>query len=227
MEIAPNLHWLKLGSVNAYLCVDEDGLTLLDTGNPKQEGKILDYVRQIGRAPTDLKRILLTHADIDHAGSVAAVQQATSAQVYASNQSAALLPTGKGPSHNFWLMDIIGPIFMTYTPLDASKITVVQEGDTLPVLGGLNVLSTPGHTPDHISYFSPSNRIALIGDALAAWGDKLRPSPRIISADPDQVKTSAKKLLTLNPSIYACGHGSPIKADDPSVSALENDLATT
>ena len=88
MEIFPHLHWLNLGSVNVYLLVEEAGLTLIDTGIPRSEGKILAYVRQLGHEAADIKHIILTHADIDHAGSAKALLEATGAQGWPGHQPA-------------------------------------------------------------------------------------------------------------------------------------------
>ncbi|MBI5715226.1 MAG: MBL fold metallo-hydrolase, partial [Chloroflexi bacterium] len=79
MQITPNLHCIPLSIVNAFLIVEDDGLTLVDTGLPKNEKKILKYIEEIGRKPNDLKRILLTHADGDHVGSAKALRELTGA----------------------------------------------------------------------------------------------------------------------------------------------------
>ncbi|MCB0034534.1 MAG: MBL fold metallo-hydrolase [Anaerolineales bacterium] len=222
MEIAPNVHWIDLGSVNVYLTVDEDGLTLIDTGMPRKQDDIMAYVRQIGRDPSEIKRILITHADIDHAGSLAAVQKVTSAAVHVSAASAELIAKGTSPKHNFWPMDFFSR-FWKYQAL-SKRVQVLNEGDSLPVLGGLEVLNTPGHTMDHISFFSPSTGIALIGDEFSTRKNTLSTSPPMISADSAAVATSGRKLFNLNITLFACGHGTPMKSEDPSVAALKQQL---
>lgn len=223
MEIAPNVHWINLGQVNVFLITEEDGLTLIDAGTPRKQSDILSYVRQIGRDPNDIRRILITHADIDHVGSLAAVQKATGAAVYASQASAALIAKGAPPKHNFWPMDLVGK-FWKYTPI-SKRMNTIDESDSLPVLGGLEVINTPGHTMDHISFFSPSTGIAFIGDEFSTRNDKLGISPSMISADAAAVAASGRKLLDLNITLFACGHGTPMKNDHPSVAALKEQLA--
>lgn len=223
MEIAPQIHQINLGYVNAYLAVEQDGLTLIDTGMPRRQDDILAYVQKIGRAPGDVKRILITHADIDHVGSLAAVQQTTGADVYASEASAALIARGAAPKHNFLIMDLVGK-FWKYKRLDKQQINILREGDILPILGGLKVLDTPGHTLDHISFFSPETKVAIIGDALATRGDKLTISPPLISADSQAAEASGRKLLELGIILFACGHGTPMKDSDPTVAALKEQL---
>src|SRR5690349_8998227 len=76
-QLAPNLYGLALGPINTFLVVDADGLTLIDTGAPGSEGAILGAIAELGKQPSDLRRIVLTHCHPDHAGSAAALQKAT------------------------------------------------------------------------------------------------------------------------------------------------------
>ena len=77
---------------------------------------------------------------------------------------------------------------------------------------------------DHISFFSPSTGIALIGDEFSTRKNTLSTSPPMISADSAAVATSGRKLFNLNITLFACGHGTPMKSEDPSVAALKQQL---
>ena len=78
-QIAPDLFMLSLGFVNAFLLVDGDDMTLIDTGFPSSAGQILDAVRSLGRKPSDLRHILVTHCHVDHAGVLAELKRSTGA----------------------------------------------------------------------------------------------------------------------------------------------------
>src|SRR3954466_2418079 len=70
----PNLIRLtRLGAVNAFFVVQDDGLTLVDSMLPKSQDGILAAARALG-AP--IVRIALTHAHGDHVGSVDALAAA-------------------------------------------------------------------------------------------------------------------------------------------------------
>ena len=56
--------------------------------------------------------------------------------------------------------------FFKAKPLQVDEI--LREGQKLDVLGGLEVLETPGHTPGHISLFSPSTGILFVGDSIVS-----------------------------------------------------------
>jgi len=99
-----------------------------------------------------IEAILITHTHFDHVGAVAPLARATGAPVYC--------PAGEVP----WLENIItfpgfGP-FEGYTPEHT-----VAGGDRLSLAGfAIDVISTPGHSPDHVTY-ATGNAI-LSGDVL-------------------------------------------------------------
>ncbi|MBK8987904.1 MAG: MBL fold metallo-hydrolase [Chloroflexi bacterium] len=213
-EIQANVYWLAGKSVNLYLCVDGDGLTLIDAGMPKNEGMVLTAVARLGYQPTDLKRIVITHADLDHAGSAAAVQAATGALVYASDDTAVFLQNGRSPKHLPWLAHIIADTFFRYKPVPEAALRHFRAGDTVPVMGGLEVLATPGHTTDHYSLYSPTTGLLFAGDALNTRNGRLQSSPPAITADKQAAQQSALRLLEKTPSLFACGHGAPLADPD-------------
>ncbi len=150
MEIIPNVHHIAGVMANPYLILDADGLTLIDRGMPGSAKKILQYVRDLGHAPNDLRRILITHADVDHVGSLAALKAASGARVYTSAIEAEAIAAGS-PSRTFqrgglrkWLFSLMGRFFK-FQPMQVDEI--LRDGDMLPILGGLRVVSTPRAHP--------------------------------------------------------------------------------
>ncbi|MBE2199824.1 MAG: MBL fold metallo-hydrolase [Anaerolinea sp.] len=224
-EIVRDVYWLNGGSSNFYLCVEGDGLTLIDTGMPRRAQLVWDLLAQLGRPSADLTRILVTHADLDHAGSAAVIQEQSGAAVYAGTLAASLLTQGKPPTHMPRLVQFMLDHFLRYRALPAATITSFADGDVLPVLGGLHVLATPGHTLDHFSFYSPTLGVLFAGDALNTRNGRLQATPPSITADPDAARRSALRLLALAPAVIACGHGKPFighSADD--VMSLFNEL---
>lgn len=208
-EIAPGVYWIDGKASNLYLCVEDEGLTLIDAGMPRREKLVWALLAQLGRPRSDLRRIVITHADLDHAGSTAVLQAESGATVYAGMETAVYLPTGRSPKHPPAVADFFAGL-MKYKPVPAAVIAALQDGDVLPVLGGLQVLATPGHTPDHISLFSPTSGVLFAGDALNTRSGSLQASPPAISADRRAARRSALRLLELSPALFACGHGRPL-----------------
>lgn len=88
---------------------------------------------------------------------------------------------------------------------------VVDEGlsdsQELPVLGGLRVLETPGHTPGHLSFLVPAAGILFCGDSIIARGGGLQVSRGVNTWDETQALDSARKQVVLGANIIRPGHG--------------------
>ena len=207
--VVPNLYRIAAGYVNLYLIAEDDGLTLIDTGMPRSQKLVWQTIADIGRQRSDLTRIVMTHADYDHAGSLAAIQSETGATVYAGKETAVFLQKGKVPKHLPRLVQFVMDKFLGYKPIPVDAIEIVKDGDILPVFDGLQVLATPGHTIDHHSFFSPNQGVLFAGDALNTNTGSLQSTLPRITLDGGAAKRSAIRLLELAPAIIACGHGVP------------------
>lgn len=208
MEIAPNVHWLEAGA-NVYLVIDTPNIVLIDTGMPRQQDTILNYLKHLKYQPTDITHILVTHADIDHTGNLAALYKASGAQLLAGAGSARLIDQGKSPKHMPILVQWIIDTFMKYGAVPQEKISTFEDGDILPILNGLQVMATPGHTLDHFSFYSPTAGILFAGDALDTRNGRLNLTRPAITADKTAARRSAIRLLELSPATIAAGHGPP------------------
>src|SRR5258708_17069207 len=79
-----------LGAINCYLVREDDGFTLIDTGWPGSQAQPI--VREAHKLGLPIVRILLTHAHIDHVGSLDALHDALpNAQVPISERNARFL----------------------------------------------------------------------------------------------------------------------------------------
>lgn len=212
--------WIDAGSVNCYLCHDADGFTLIDAATPGKADLIFDRLAEFGGRPTDLKRIFITHADLDHAGSAAAVQQRSGATVYASAATAALLAEGRSPKHMPRLVQFIVDRFVRYGAVDRAAIRSVADGDELSILGQSRVLAAPGHTPDQHALYCPAAGVVFAADALNTRDNRLQLSPPRMTADQAATERTAARLLGLAPRVVACGHGAPLVEDAAAVGAL-------
>ena len=214
MQIRPDVYWIKGKASNLYLCGEKDGLTLIDAGVPGEQGLVFDLLYQLGHKPPDIVRILITHADIDHAGSLAAFQKATGAPVFAGELTADFLKRGKSPPHLPRPMQWLSNTFIRYGAIAENCITNFTAGDLLPVLGGLQAIATPGHTLGHFSFYSPSTGVLFAGDAIDPRRGRLNRTRKMITADEELANQSAIRLIELAPATFACGHGDPLTGHD-------------
>ncbi len=212
MKIVEGVYVVPGVVANTYILVEPDGITIIDAGLPRSQKKILAYVSSLGKAPADVKRIVLTHSDIDHIGSLAALQKATGARTYASQIEAQAIAGGK-PSRmirprGFSLKRSIRNLLrQLMRPAPGTVDEIVAEGHTLPVLGGLRVLETPGHTPGHISLFAPSAGILFCGDSMVTDQRGIHGSRPGLTWDDAKARESERKQAALGARIVCSGHG--------------------
>lgn len=209
MELLPNLFWIEGRASNIYLWRNEGGLIMVDTGMPGDAGKIMTYMADNSMPLVDVEAILVTHADIDHAGGAAELSTACEAPVYASQATAQYLVKGKSPKHLPQVIQFLSDRFFGYRPVSRDRIRFVKDGHALPELENWQALATPGHCADHFSYFSSIHGILFAGDALNCRGGAMGLSAKRITADQSLAAHSARKLLKLTPAVFACGHGRP------------------
>ena len=214
MKLLPGLHLIEGQRSNIYIWQGQNGLFMIDSGSPGDVKRILEYVEDIGFQASDLVAIFITHADIDHAGGVAALQAYSGARVHAGAETAELLTQGKSPDHMHRVVQFIVDRFMGYTPVEPEVIQVVADGEPLNELADFQVLATPGHTLDHYSICSDVHGILFAGDAINTRGGRLKNTPKRISADYEAACLSAMRLLKLHPAVFACGHGQPLENHD-------------
>lgn len=213
VEIVPNVHCIPGAVVNCFLIVDSDALTLIDTGFPGNDKRIVKYIVDLGHKPGDLRRILITHSDTDHVGGLAALREATGARVCASEAEAKAIAEGHSsrqikPSGFRRIQFAIARIFFKVRPAIVDEF--LTDGQLLPVLGGLRVVATPGHTPGHVSFFAPGVGILFTGDSLSSDNGKLRVSPSIYTWDQKKANASIRLQAELGAKIVCAAHGEVI-----------------
>ncbi|MFQ5615813.1 MAG: MBL fold metallo-hydrolase [Anaerolineales bacterium] len=214
MEITPNVHIISGTAVNCYLIVEPDGLTMIDTGLPSYEKKITGYIAALGRSVQDIKQILITHADGDHVGSLAALKAASGAAACANAIEAKAIRAGESSRDVEFtgLVKIIAGLLKRFFEYQAVEIDqILAPGQELPTLGGLAVIPTPGHTPGHISFYAPSAGILFAGDSMRASKDALIPSRGGNTWDEAEALSSVRLQAAMNPKIVCVGHGPVIR----------------
>src|SRR5919112_1918183 len=155
------IHRISRLGVNAYLVDEEDGLTLVDTMLPRNQGRILAAAEALGKP---IVRIALTHAHGDHVGSLDALAAALpGVGVLISGRDARLL--AKDMAHEPG--EPPDKFRGSYPGTQTTPTRTVAPGDRI---GSLEVHAAPGHTPGQVAFLDPRDQTLYCGDAYSTLG---------------------------------------------------------
>ena len=213
-RVIDGVYVLSLGAANAYLIEAPHGLALIDTGFPGKADVVLRAVRELGRTPGELHDIVLTHAHLDHIGSLAALVRATGAttwmhalDVEVAERGSGFRPMRAAPG---LLRGILFRVFVRpgQAVEPASIDHAVADGDVLPVAGGLRAIHVPGHCLGQVALLWPERGVLFAGDAFAnlmGVGDPLG------FEDQEEGRRSQNRLADLDFRVACFGHGKPVR----------------
>jgi glyoxylase-like metal-dependent hydrolase (beta-lactamase superfamily II) len=223
VEVAPGVHHARAKHVSWVLVTEGEAVTLVDTGYPGDRAAVLESLRHIGRSPTDVESVVLTHGHPDHIGSAEHLRTSYGIPVWAHELEAAnargerveqvselrLLSMLWRPAVFAWLGDVIRLKAARVERLGDLELFVEQQ---LDVPGAPAVVHTPGHTTGHCSLHLPERGVLLAGDALMTAHALVRvPGPQLLpdffNTDTARARTSLERLRGLAADVVVPGHG--------------------
>ena len=203
-------------SVNAYLLVGER-VVVVDTGVAGQADLILGVIAEQGRVPADVSLLLLTHGHGDHAGSVAALHEATGAPIALGAGDEQKYRDGidrEMEGRGFVGRSMLNMIRSRQAarPAEAGPVgppadIIIAEERSLAEYGvNAVVVPTPGHSRGSLSVFTAAGD-ALVGDLLGGGG-RSRKVPRrgIFVSDYDAMDASIGAVIGRAPRLVYTGH---------------------
>ena len=201
---------------NLSLILDaRHGPTLVDTGLPGQLEAIATVLADAGVRVQDLKRIILTHQDIDHVGSLHDLVQASGARVLAHAVETPYIDGSEPP--RFARPEVLAQRPELRAVAEAFQPTPVdeqlQDGTRLDLAGGVLVISTPGHTPGHMCLYHERTRTLIAGDALTANDGQLMGPNEGATPDMPTASQSVRTLAELDVQTIICYHGGVVAVD--------------
>jgi glyoxylase-like metal-dependent hydrolase (beta-lactamase superfamily II) len=83
----------------------------------------------------------------------------------------------------------------------------LNDGEELPLHGGIEVIHTPGHTPGHLSLFVEKAGLLIAGDELRVEEGELVGPSEWATPDMERANASLRKLLDYRIDYVLCYHG--------------------
>ena len=156
-----------------------------------------------------IRRILLTHAHVDHVGSLDALHaHFPDAEVLISARDARFLAGDMSLDPHEPQVKLRGG----FPDVQTQPTRLLEDGDTV---GSLRVVASPGHTPGHLAFWDTRDGTLIAGDAFQTQGGlavagQLRvlfPLPALATWHAPTALESARTLVALTPRRLAVGHG--------------------
>ena len=216
IQLAPGVWRIPLirDLVNGFMLRDDDQqVTLIDMGVPQSGAKVMAALASIGSGPSDVTRLMLTHAHADHAGGAAYVAEQTGLEFGLHAEDAEFARAGKNPPRDPRFR--LGRL-MTRTDKGFDAVRVAEtfsDGQVIPFAGGIEVVHTPGHSPGHAAYLHRDSGVLITGDSIFnVLG--LRWSIKSFCTDFRMSQQTAVRLAELDYSTAAFTHGAHLD-DNP------------
>lgn len=201
---------------------DNDEAVLVDTGVPYQLSVIKEAMARAGIPFDKLSKIIITHHDLDHIGGLPELLNdfPQKVEVLATeeekpyiqgdlkllkitpefvSQINALIPAETPAERRKAILHVIE------NPPTAKVDQTIADGDEIPVLGGIVIIHTPGHTPGHISLYLKQSKTLIAGDAFMIEEGRFVDPDNCV--DTDLAKKSLKRLLPYDIQTVICYHG--------------------
>jgi glyoxylase-like metal-dependent hydrolase (beta-lactamase superfamily II) len=189
------------------------GPALVDTGLPGMAGTIAAALGEAGVTVEQLTRLIITHQDLDHVGSLGDLKAASGASVLAHAIEA---PYIDGRSDLVKLPMLrsrpeLAPVLAQFRPTAVDQL--LEDGDRLDLAGGVRVVFTPGHTPGHSCLYLERSRTLIAGDALTAREGRLHGPNPPVTQEMAEAARSVQKLAALDVDAIVCYHGGVVRDD--------------
>ena len=191
---------IQLARVKAHLIIEPE-LSLIDCGHAGSAPTIRRAIAGHGRTPDQLRRVVITHGHPDHAGSAR--------QLCLDGATILIHPADARNLAITWREVVNRPtrgrIFAAMTA-EPPAFEPIEDGEVLPMLGGLRVIHTPGHTPGSVCLYAARDKVLFVGDTLQRRFGRVSYASGLYSDDHRAAKRAVKRLAELDVKTVVFSH---------------------
>lgn len=215
-----------MDTIYPVILSDEKEVILVDCGYPNFLELIDECASKNNINLSNLTKLVITHHDFDHMGSVAAIKEKyPKVKILASAKDEKYI-NGQEKSLRLQQAESIydslpeelkeGALNFQRMLESIENVNVdikLNDGDKFDFCGGIEIIETPGHMPGHISIYIKESRTLIAGDALVIEDNKLSIANPQYTLDMEEAKKSINKLLNYNIDKIICYHGGVYQTD--------------
>jgi glyoxylase-like metal-dependent hydrolase (beta-lactamase superfamily II) len=191
---------IALTRVKAHLVL-EPQLSLIDCGYVGSRARIARAIARHGRTISELARVVCTHGHPDHAGSARELGlEGVSILIHPADAAALKISwpeAFRNPSR--------GRVFAAMTP-EPPETVPIEDGQVLPILGGLQVIHTPGHTPGSVCLYGARDQVLFVGDTLQRRFGRVSFASALYSDDASTARRAVQRLASLDVKTIVFSH---------------------
>jgi glyoxylase-like metal-dependent hydrolase (beta-lactamase superfamily II) len=202
----------------SYAIRTPQGIVLVDAGMDSTALDIECLLEAMGEPLASIRAILLTHWHNDHAAGARVLQEKTGCGIYYHQGEEAWL-TGKTAQGGLsgWFSKRIpewGPGILLIgllgeaVPEPVTATAHITDGQVL--FDDFEVITTPGHTVGHVSFYYTPEKALFAGDALAVIGQTVRFMSRPVTLNVPEARASMIKCLSRDIQRLCPGHRRPL-----------------
>lgn len=160
------------GAIASFLIADADGLALVESGPTTTIDNLATGIAEAGYDIADVRRVIVTHIHLDHAGGAGALMQRYPLMRLSVHDAGApylIDPERLVKSATRIFGDNMDRLWGEVVPVDPDRVDAIADGDVIGV-GGHEVLvrHAPGHAGSHVVLLDQKTGVLFTGDAAGA-----------------------------------------------------------
>ena len=194
--------------VSGVYLVERGGLTLIEAGTSLTAPYVLQAVRDLGGRDEDVRRVVVTHVHLDHAGAAGwFAKRLPWLKVYVHPRGAPHLADPgrllRSAESVYGGRERVVRLHGEVLPVPLGNLVPITDG-RIDVGGGtpLEIFDAPGHAPHHLGIFDPATGCLFPGEALGHYYpevDLLTPAVAPPSFDGEATVATTEEMRRRNP----------------------------